>query len=546
MKDKSPQNTRELKKHFRNILPFMGLLGFCLVLLVLDEYFTYFPQTWHLLWMVYYEWRSSRPITAYVTFILSFISLTIYCWAAFRSNRVVRVILSVFFVLAIFVEYGYYNIFRRFMTSVDFWTAALSPWSLWFEAIGMYFNWKALIISTVFILAVVFNWKKPRSKKHPEIILVVFLAGMWFMRLNLPYEPKMGISVFQLIQLLEDLRPGDRIFGDREKIPTISSTPPDNNIVLIIDESLRGDHLGINGYSRDTTPALQKISEKGLITNWGIAVSAATCSIFSNPHILTGVPSTAGLDNRFTSSWPTLFQYAQAMNYKTQYLDAQETYLWNGLLQKDLQNVDVHLTTNDFGRSMYSDQTAAKYIYQQVTQSTGNFIVLNKMGMHIKYENNYPPSANIWLPTPKNRDYNDFKNVVNAYDNALRFNLESFYTNLMPDAVELPNTLIIHTSDHGETLQEHGEIWSHCHNTSPEATVPLFIIGRLPVQPDTSYQASHSNIVPTLLDLMRVPQEYRLHDYAPSLLTARSSMNGPRYFLDGDLQSVEFNNLNKQ
>lgn len=540
MKNNVLNKNLEFKKHFSNFLPFLGLLGFCFFLLVLDEYFTNLPQTRHIMWMAYDEWRSSRPITAYITFILSFTCLTIYCWTAFRSHRVIRAVLSVFFVLAIFIEYGYFSTFQRYMTSVDFWTAALSPWSLWFEAIGMYFNWKALIISLVFLLAVVYSWKKPRSKKHPEVILLVCFAGMWLMRIYLPFDHKMGISVFQYVRLLQDIRPGDRIYGDREKIPAIRTTPPGNNIILIIDESLRGDHLGINGYSRDTTPTLQKISGKGLVTNWGIAVSAATCSIFSNPHILTGVPSTPGLDIRLTSSWPTLFQYAQAMGYKTQYLDAQETYIWNGLLQKDLQNVDIHLTTSDFGRSMYSDQTAAKYIHQQVIQSTGNFIVLNKMGMHIKYENNYPSSADIWLPTPKDRDYKDFKHVVNAYDNAVRFNLESFYTNLMPNEIELPNTLIIHTSDHGETLQEHGETWSHCHNTSPEATVPLFIIGKLPIQPDTSYKASHDNIVPTLLDLMGVPGDKRLHDYAPSLLKAGSTENTPRFFLDGDLQSVEY------
>lgn len=540
IKELSSKKSVEFGKHIRKILPFLGLLGFGVLLLVLDEYFIDLQQTRHIMWMFYNESRISRPITAYITFILSFTCLVIYCWAAFRSYRPVRIILGVFFVLAIFIEYGYFSTFQRYMTSVDFWTAAFSPWSLWFEAIGMYFNGKALIVSLIFLAAVAFNWKKPRSKSHPEIILLVCLVGMWLIRTYLPFDSKIGISVFQYVRLLEDIRPGDRIFGNREKVQTISTTIPGNNIVLIIDESLRGDHLQINGYKRETSPTLQKLAEKGLITNWGLSVSSATCSIYSNPHILTGVPSTANLDVRLTSRWPTLFQYAQAMGYKTQYLDGQETYLWNGLLQNDLQYVDIHLTTNDFGRSMFTDLKAAQYIRDQVTRSTGNFIVLNKMGMHIMYENNYPPEEAIWLPTPKDRDYKDTKNVVNAYDNAVRFNMENFYTNLFPDLHELADTLIIHTSDHGETLQEHGETWSHCHSSMPEAMVPLFIIGDLGLQPDTGYRASHSNIVPTILDLMDIPEEKRLHEYAPSLLSAKSSMNGPRYFLDGDLQSIEY------
>ena len=384
------------------------------------------------------------------------------------------------------------------------------------------------------------NWKKDRSSRHPEIILLLCMAITWWMRYSLPFDSKMGISVFQYVHLLEDIRPGDRIFANREPVPAIPHSVPTNNIILVIDESLRGDHISINGYNRDTTPALEKLSKKGWVTNWGLSAASATCSIFSNPHILTGVPSTGNLDNRLTSRWPTLFQYAKAMGYKTYYLDAQEAYLWNGLLQKDLDYVDVHRTTDDFSKTLFSDQKAAQYIHSQVTQSTGNFIVLNKMGIHILYENNYPPLEAKWQPTPENFNYKNPQRVINAYDNAVRYNLETFFTILMPDLNGLPDTILLYTSDHGDTLQEHGESWSHCHNTKPEATVPLFMIGVLPGPVDTSFKASHANITPTLLDLMKVPENARVHAYASSLLTAKTADSEVRYFLDGDLKSEKF------
>ncbi|HEX7556165.1 MAG TPA: sulfatase-like hydrolase/transferase, partial [Leptolinea sp.] len=351
----------------------------------------------------------------------------------------------------------------------------------------------------------------------------------------------MGSSTFQYAGLLEDIRLSDRNFGNREQVPFTPHANPVNNIILIIDESLRADHLSINSYDRDTTPTLMKLSEKGLLTNWGIAVASATCSIISNPHILTGVPSESGIDSRLTSSWPTIFQYARAMGYRTYYLDAQESFLWNGLLSSDLKFVDVHLTTQEFGKDNKSDQQAAKFIRKEILNSTGNFIVLNKMGMHILYENNYPPSEADWLPTPPESNYKKFPSlVINAYDNAIHYNLESFFQTLMPDLEELPDTFLIYTSDHGDTLQEHGETWSHCHNTDPEAKVPLFIVGKLDFMPDTQYKASHANIMPTILDLMHVPQGIRSQIYAPSLLTAQHTSNKPRYFLDGDLESILF------
>ncbi len=526
----------------RRFLPFFGLLLFSFILLVLDEYLTGWMQTRHIMWMTQNEYRHDRQLLAGFSFILSFSIWVIYCWACFRAVKPVRVVLWLFCILSIFIEYGYIDTFHRWMTSVDLWTAFLSPWTLWTEAIGMYINYRALIIITVFSLAAAINWKRPRSSNLPEIILLVCLIGTWVFRTYMPFDRVLGISVFQYARLLEDIRPADRAFGHRAEVPSISTTVPNNNIILVIDESLRGDHLSINGYDRDTTPSLQELNKKGLITNWGIAAAGATCSINSNPHILTGVPSSPGADARLTSNWPTVFQFARAMGYRTYYLDAQESYLWNGLLAGDLNFVDVYLTTQEFGKSNNSDQQAASYIRKQVVSSTGNFIVLNKMGMHILYENNYPPSEAHWQPTPPDRDYKKNPSlVINAYDNAVHFNLESFFKTLMPDMEPLPQTVLLYTSDHGQTLQEHGETWSHCHNSAPEANVPLFILGRINPVPDTQYHASHMNILPTLLDLMDVPQEFRKEQYAPSLFVAESAMNQPRFFLDGDLMPVQFN-----
>ena len=139
-------------QRFQKLLPFLALLGFCVLLIMLDEYSTQLQQTRHLMWMIYDEPRSIIAVYAYATFILSFFTLVIFCWTAFRSFRPVRILLGFFFILAVFIEYGYYNTFQRFMTSVDFWTAALSPWSLWKEAIGMYFNPQALVVSVIFCL----------------------------------------------------------------------------------------------------------------------------------------------------------------------------------------------------------------------------------------------------------------------------------------------------------------------------------------------------------------------------------------------------------
>ena len=36
------------------------------------------------------------------------------------------------------------------------------------------------------------------------------------------------------------------------------------NIVLILADALRPDHLGVNGYSKDTSPNIDRISKQGI------------------------------------------------------------------------------------------------------------------------------------------------------------------------------------------------------------------------------------------------------------------------------------------
>jgi len=91
------------------------------------------------------------------------------------------------------------------------------------------------------------------------------------------------------------------------------------------------------------------------------------------------------------------------------------------------------------------------------------------------------------------------------------------------------NTVFVYTGDHGQTLFKTGKN-SHGGDSKAEATVPLFIIGDLGIDVDTRYKASHQNIFPTLLDLMKYPRDLRRTNLAISLLEAKSTDSKPRYF----------------
>jgi glucan phosphoethanolaminetransferase (alkaline phosphatase superfamily) len=352
-------------------------------------------------------------------------------------------------------------------------------------------------------------------------------------------SPALGTSLSAFYQTIARFVTDNMLPSKREIMKYHHPGRPKNNVVLVIDESIRGDHLGVNGYARETTPFLSLLdrTEAGF-TSWGLAVAGATCSYPSNALLLTGVRPELG-QFETTMNYPTLFQYAKSMGYKTYYMDAQTNSLWNGLTDQDVSYIDEWFKAGDFGNDNKSDFRAADEISRIVAKGVGNFIVLNKRGVHFLYESSYPPEAAVWVPLP-GENYNHPEFIVNSYDNGILYNVNTFFERLLSDPKILENTTILYTSDHGQTLFENQVSWLHCNYTPQEATVPLILIGKDVPTIDRSYHASHSNILPTLLDLMEVPADQRIHPYAPSLFSETMDKTTDHFFFDGSLHLIDF------
>jgi glucan phosphoethanolaminetransferase (alkaline phosphatase superfamily) len=308
-----------------------------------------------------------------------------------------------------------------------------------------------------------------------------------------------------------------------------SENQPTKNIVFIVDETIRGDHLSLNGYSRPTTPLIDALNSKGFIKNWGIGASGATCSIQSNNLLLTGLNELRDAAGSKLYRLPTIFQYAKAMGYKTYYYDAQRSAVWNGK-PTDLKYYE-RIDKVDFEAKTPTeiDAEIAVRVREKLENSTGNFIWINKFGNHMPYENNYPEDHVLWKPiSTKNELATDRQPLINNYDNGIRYNLEIFFTNLFRNGVS-NNTVYIYTSDHGESFVNQN---GHCGTTKDEAIVPIFMIAQPHLLPgvDTGFKASHVNIFPTLLDLMEFPENQRQYNYALSLLKAKSTDSQPRFY----------------
>src|SRR5262249_7254132 len=93
-----------------------------------------------------------------------------------------------------------------------------------------------------------------------------------------------------------------------------------NKIVMIMDESVRGDYVSLNDAARNTTPFL-KVTDN--LVNFGVAISSANCSDTSRTIFRFGMQQ-----SNLPKGWrdglqqPTFWQYAHRAGYKTVYIDA--------------------------------------------------------------------------------------------------------------------------------------------------------------------------------------------------------------------------------
>jgi glucan phosphoethanolaminetransferase (alkaline phosphatase superfamily) len=479
-----------------------------------------------------------------LTTFFSFCFLVFYFWLSLRVKQQYRFLFLILFAIPVLVEFSYWKTFHRPFSMIDMETALTSPPQLWNTSFFLFFNALGLIPVAGYALYLFI----PGSTRGPRPIFLA-LAMVVCAVVNTGIEcsalpTNWGTSLLQFYKTAVQWGLTDFESTKRSVVPNISTSIPGNNILLIIDESIRSDHLSLNGYERATTPFLVNLQNTtGLVTNWGTAVSGATCSPLSNALIISGVrvaEETGSQAENLTRQAPTLFHYARAMGYKTYYLDGQTDYLWNGLTVADLAAVDGWVNTKELGNDQQVDFRAADWIRNQVDRSTGNFIVLNKKGVHFLYEESYPAEETIWGPAPE--DYRTQPELVkNVYDNGIRYSVDLFFERLLKDNPGiLDNTIILYTSDHGQTLFENGVNWLHCNYTREEASVPLLMIGKLPKPPDTTYPASHSNLFPTILELMGVPVDRHTMDYASSLLSAKSSDADRRFYLSGNGSVMEY------
>jgi hypothetical protein len=258
-----------------------------------------------------------------------------------------------------------------------------------------------------------------------------------------------------------------------------------NKIVMIMDS--------LNGAVYNTTPFLKATDH---LVNFGVANSGANCSIISRTMFRFGMRQ-SDLPNGWHEGLnrPTFWQFAHRAGYKTVHIDAWygPLTLGNGLslAERALIDSNINIINNP---SYLRDQMLVDQLFDTLKDGRPAFIYVEKFGVHFPYSDKYPPNFHA-LPTPlESHTHRSVDTILGLhrfdelteheiahYPNAIAWSVDEFFRKLLP-VVDLSNTLIVYTSDHGQSLLP-GR-FPHCSMAQAvprgEEYVPLFAITSMP------------------------------------------------------------------
>ena len=274
------------------------------------------------------------------------------------------------------------------------------------------------------------------------------------------------------------------------------------NVVLIVVDALRPDHMGVYGYARDTTPHLSELQRAGGLQ--ALPPARASCGSSS-----CGIMSL--LASRFVHEFSarpfTLFEVLKRHGYAVHLLlggDHTHFYGLNRVYEPhdsyfdgskagrtlDYKNDDRLLVEHVAGLPRWDGQPAMLYFH---------LMSVHPIGKRYPQFDRYHP-ASPYMPSGRT----DVTHAVNDYDNRV----------LQADAVigeilnglrargYLDDALVVITADHGEALGEHGGFGHPQHLEEAVLRVPLVFIAngherQKLAQPGVT--AGQVDIAPTLL-----------------------------------------------
>jgi arylsulfatase A-like enzyme len=331
------------------------------------------------------------------------------------------------------------------------------------------------------------------------------------------------------------------------------------NVLVIVIDTLRADHLSSYGYARPTSPEIDRLAQHGVLFENAIAPSS--WSLPSHASLVTGRPvHEHGWGNVRQIPWlgwhdsalnglPTLGEALQQRGYRTGAFSANRVYFTSsvGLGRGFIHFEDYFHSVGDaFVRTEFGREFARRYmnrssksLFTRAFQALGLGSWLDKdsegsgnyggaFGIRkradevnretlrwIKRDSKHPFFAflnylDVHYSYGGPRDYPkpgwDHGSIIDEYDAGLKYD-DDYIGRLLHRLDELgilKNTIVIITSDHGEALGDHGLTYHGATLYRELIHVPLIISypGHIPDGIRVEQPVSNAAIASTVMELV--------------------------------------------
>jgi len=314
--------------------------------------------------------------------------------------------------------------------------------------------------------------------------------------------------------------------------------PRPQNVLFITVDTLRADHLGCYGYARNTSPNIDRLADAG--TRFDRAIAQASQTLPSFVSMMTSLyPDRTGVQfnaSLLGDTGKTLAEYFGEQGFQTAAVISNPIIHNRSGLQRGFQHFDDKMTVRVFNRKAFekkaSHVTENALAWLEAGGRSPFFLWLHYQDPHGPYT---PPplyqrsfvndphyragtvlevGESNWdrgkIPAYQKLPYErDAAYYIAQYDGEIEY-LDRQIGDLLAGLESMglkEETLIVFTSDHGESLGENNLYFMHGVSArAPETNIPLFFVyppvftpGRIIRTPVEAV-----DIAPTILDLFRI------------------------------------------
>lgn len=413
---------------------------------------------------------------------------------------------------------------------------------------------RALVFVLVFLS--VYDWLTLSERLlHLACLLlalgVAFAFARWFSRncervltlcsKTLPWLLAIWLLIFGGMQSGELLNERRQLHN----LPAARAGAP--NVLVIVVDTLRADHLSSQGYPRATTPSLDRFATEGAL--FENAISTCSWTLPSHASLVTGrYPSDHGMQNSQPMPWLgwrnrslrgylTLGQALEQNGYRTGAFSANQSYFTSnvGLGRGFIRFEDYFQSPKDaFLRTLYGREFDRVYLHR--TKKSLVTRAIKRAGLSTlldnrKHAEEVNREALAWIDHG-GRPFFAFLNYVDVHDQAppasfhapwgLQNEIDRYDSALSYDDLQIENllqaldqrrltqnTIVIITSDHGESLGQHDMQFHGIALYLEQIHVPLLMRfpGRVPAAQRVPGPVSNAAIAATILDFVVGPDQ---------------------------------------